>query len=920
MPTPASPFTQRLLIIGWDAADWKVIDPLIKKGEMPNLARLIAGGVYGDISTLQPILSPMLWNSIATGVRADQHGVLGFTEVCPTTGNVRPVSSVSRKVRALWNMVNLRGGRSHVVNWFCSHPADPIDGIFVSDSSSRHLPLRVAENKGALPDTFHIAADLQKKKRGLSPEAMESLRVLPEEIDPAILQLFVPRAAEIDQKKDRKLVALAKVLAESFTVHNYAVAALEAGEWDLAAFYYPSIDHFSHAFMNFHPPKMEEVSEEMFALYSDVVNGGYRLHDLFLGRLLQLVGDDVSVILLSDHGFHSDHLRPKVIPQTPTGPEVQHRELGIFAMRGPGIKAGQRIYGVSLLDITPTALTLLGLPVGQDMPGRVLAEAFEAPPQVNCIPTWEAEPGDDGRYRGEYVLPQDASDALLEQFIGLGYIDPQDNDRTRAAEATRREQHWNLARTYMHAGRFDRAAPILQEIHAEAPERIDIAIALVEALWRIGLREEAEALLTVLAEADHVGPRMRFLLGVAALEAGRTREAISHLLEAEALGSGGPLFYVRLGHAFLRLRRIDDADRAFTRAIALNPHEPAAYLGRAGCALRMKKPEEAALNALRAVGMRRDLPLAHLVLGRALVALGRGTEAIAALELALRLNPDLLRARRILYRLYALRPETVVQAAQQKLEINRTRERRRTARDARTGSWNELRAAVSENVRLLRERLQRQAEAATPCDIVVVSGLPRSGTSLMMQMLQAGGVPILTDGERTADDDNPEGYLEWEAVKRLRAHPEQIREADGKAVKIISMLLPALPHGHHYRILFMDRDPAEIAASQAKMLQRRGGASNATDSAADPLCNPDLLKLHRNQAIAALRKRKDVRLLVVPYAGMVADPERWAARVAKLLGEGRIPHPDRMTSAVRPDLYRNRTEKPAAEAAEAEPA
>ena len=106
--------------------------------------------------------------------------------------------------------------------------------------------------------------------------------------------------------------------------------------------------------------------------------------------------------------------------------------------------------------------------------------------------------------------------------------------------------------------------------------------------------------------------------------------------------------------------------------------------------------------------------------------------------------------------------------------------------------------------------------------ITIVSGLPRSGTSLMMQMLAAGGMSILSDGERRADVDNPRGYLEWERIKQLPKNPGCIAEAEGKAVKVISQLLLSLPAQHEYRVIFMQRPLPEVMASQDEMLRRRG--------------------------------------------------------------------------------------------------
>src|ERR1700726_4948540 len=106
--------------------------------------------------------------------------------------------------------------------------------------------------------------------------------------------------------------------------------------------------------------------------------------------------------------------------------------------------------------------------------------------------------------------------------------------------------------------------------------------------------------------------------------------------------------------------------------------------------------------------------------------------------------------------------------------------------------------------------------------ITIVSGLPRSGTSLMMQMLASGGMSVLTDQERKPDIDNPRGYCEWEPIKLLPREPDRIDEAEGKAVKVISQLLLSLPQGRTYKLIFMERPLPEVLASQDEMLKLRG--------------------------------------------------------------------------------------------------
>lgn len=193
--------------------------------------------------------------------------------------------------------------------------------------------------------------------------------------------------------------------------------------------------------------------------------------------------------------------------------------------------------------------------------------------------------------------------------------------------------------------------------------------------------------------------------------------------------------------------------------------------------------------------------------------------------------------------------------------------------------------------------------AARPVqEIVVVSGLPRSGTSMMMRMLDAGGMPILTDYVRTADEDNPRGYYEFERVKRLRADQSWLPEAVGKAVKIISFLLESLPGGYFYRILFMQRSLPEVLASQRKMLERRG--MPVADPGADDRRMTELYLRHLSHTARWLQNRPNMRVMPVGHLDAIADPAAAARRVNAFLG-GRLDEA-KMAAAVDRDLHRQR--------------
>jgi predicted AlkP superfamily phosphohydrolase/phosphomutase/tetratricopeptide (TPR) repeat protein len=876
----------KVLLIGWDAADWKVINPLVERGEMPALASLMDRGVMADMETLQPVLSPMLWNSIATGKRADEHGILGFTEVDAATGAVRPVTSTSRRVKALWNIASQQGLCSNVVGWFGSHPAEPIRGACVSDAYARGIPGR--------DDPWPLMPGTVWPERLAEP--LGSLRLRPAEIDGDTIRMFVDRAAEIDYSKPHLIRALLNVLAECFSTHAAATYLMEQEPWDFMAVYYIGIDHFSHTFMNFHPPRESWVAEADYEMYKDVVSSGYRMMDLFLARLLALAGPDTTVMVLSDHGFHSDHLRPTMIPDIPAGPAAQHRPLGMLTMAGPGIVRDERIYGVTLLDIAPTVLSLFGLPAAQDMPGRVLVEAFETAPLLDRIASWEAVAGDAGMHPAGYTMPPSDAELLLRQFVDLGYIEEPQSDRAAAASDCERERQWNLARVYTSGLRFAEALPILETIHAQAPERGDYALALAEAQRRVGLMEEAAETVEYAIRNHRDSPTAHMILGNIAFEQGRPREAVEELLIAEKGDSRLPDLHTSLGFAWLAQRKWREAERAFRRAIEIDPHSAPAWQGSAFTLLKQARLEEAVEAALTSVGYQHGSPQAHFVLGMALLRLGRRARAIQAFETCLALQPPLKAAHRLLARIH---PEPA--RAAEHLRASREFVRQRQAELRRLDTLRQEarhRAIDREASRQESSAAEVQPDAGPPLEFILVSGLPRSGTSLMMQMLAAAGVPVLTDGERAPDPDNPEGYYEWERIKQLGRRPEILREAAGKALKVIAPLLAQLPARHHYKVIFMDRPIAEVVESQRRMLANRGNAGGS-----DPETMSRLLSTFRESTLRLLDRAKHFEPLIVDYPDLVRNPARWLDQIAQFVGNV---DPADMARAIRPDLYRNR--------------
>ncbi len=637
--------TQKVLLIGWDSADWKIITPLSEAGLMPALDQFVNQGVMGNIATLVPAISPILWNSIATGKLAQKHGILGFVEPRPDGSGIRPVSSTSRKCKAIWNILGQAGLRSQVVGWFASHPAEPINGTCVSNHFCMP-PVGQMQNWPIIPGSVHPEHLAQK----LAP-----FRVHPLEIEGAHLQPFLPRGAAIDQtskREQRRLNALRKHLAECASMHAIATWLMENEPWDFMAVYYNALDIIGHYFMPFHPPRLEGIGEREFEIYKGVVTGAYRFHDMMLERLLQLAGPYTTVILLSDHGFLSDHLRPRFGTSGFDDPAAWHRSHGIICMKGPGVLPDERIYGSSLLDVVPTILTLFGLPVGEDMDGKALIQAFEGPPKVERIPSWESVPGDAGLHPPDLRQDPVAAQQALQQLVGLGYIQPPDADAQKTVSQVIDHLQFHLGLCLLQYGNPTEAAKVFEGLLSAHPADKRYAFPLAEAHFKANNLPQAREILEKFLNHDEDSPAMQLLLASLLEAEGHTEAALVHLHKVEALAPTLPQTYLRLGSAYLAARRFKHADGAFRKVLEMDSDHAEACYGLSVALMRQGKLEESVELALQAVGLQHHYPAAHFQLGAVLARLNQPARAALAFEHGLAMNPGALAAHRYLARLY----------------------------------------------------------------------------------------------------------------------------------------------------------------------------------------------------------------------------------------------------------------------------
>ncbi|OQW93869.1 MAG: hypothetical protein BWK79_08865 [Beggiatoa sp. IS2] len=821
----------KVLLIGWDAADWKAIHPLMDEGKMPTLKHFIETGVMGNLATLDPPLSPIMWTSIGTGKTADKHGVLGFTQPRPDGKGIQPVMSTSRKVKAVWNILMQNGFKTHVVGWWPSHPAEPLNGVCVSDfyHKAHNMPL----------DQWPMAPGTVHPER--LAETLAELRVHPQELTANHILPFVPEAEKVNQEKDQRLWSVAKITAECASIHSAATWIMEHEAWDFMAVYFDSIDHYCHGFMKFHPPHREGIPRELYDLYHNIVEGGYRFHDMMLSRLLQLAGENTTVIICSDHGFYPDHLRPLQLPREPAGPAAEHSPYGMVALRGPGIKHDELIFGSTLLDITPTILTLFGVPVARDMDGKPLLQAFTEDITPEFIDSWETVAGDCGMLQADKISDPWADQEALDQLVALGYIEPPGKDAQKSVERTIRESKFYLARVYLHKNDYANALPILEELYANYPDQTRFGLRLAQCYkvlelipdarrvtdevivtWKQQRIEEVKANIAKAKEAgkdttdmkvpdDPSSPQLELLQGNLCLAEEKADSALAHFQRAQKAMPRLPDLHLGIAQAHFKLKRWQDAEEAYFQALEIDPDSAAAHHGLAQVYLQMRHFKEAAEAAVTSVGLQFQNPSAHYHLGEALLRLGRFAEAEQSWLRAVAQAPGMKRAHERLIDLYQHPLNDPVKAFnhQQMLERIQPVSSRR---------------AVSQVTESTTVQVTAKSFETTPNEpakiITIVSGLPRSGTSMMMQLLQAGGLTILSDEQRVADDSNPKGYLEYEKVKNLSQDNTWLGDAQGKVVKIIAHLLPYLPSEYYYRIIFMQRDLEEVLQSQQTMLER----------------------------------------------------------------------------------------------------
>ncbi len=615
---------RRILLVGLDGADWRVIDPLVRAGALPTFGRLEARGRIGILVATPPLVSPILWTTIATGRRPEDHRILDFMVDLPGGGQA-PVPSSERRVAALWNVFSDAGRRVDVIGWWATWPAEDVNGTIVSDRVAPQL---------ARPD---MEIDLRAVSPSSEVATLRNALVRATALRREDLAAYAPlTAAELGDARAalvrpggrlyrNPIAHLATIVASTRTYSHLAEALLGRGQPDLMLVYLEEIDSLSHRFSK--DPRRGP----------QAIARAYRDADELIGRLAARVTPETWIVVVSDHGFYGNDAAITEDPAELEGPATAwHRPYGIVAAAearwltpdsaARPTAAGADVGFVTPLDVAPTLLHVAGLPVSREMPGRVVEGLL--PDDAAGRPVAKV----DSFERARRPRPQPAlapDDGERERLQALGYV----------GASTTSLAGLNLGEVLYRRGDFSGAERELRRVLAEQPGNVAALLWLAKTM-----RDQDRA-----ATALDLYARVLALPGEngdALLEAVDLAVSSKQPDQARRMLAAGPPR--RRSPAVLVARamlahvegRVAEAERDLRSALAVD----ATYLPALERLFELRASEgraRDAVAALRAAAERAaGSPRHQALLGLALLASGEPAAAEESLAAALRLAPD----------------------------------------------------------------------------------------------------------------------------------------------------------------------------------------------------------------------------------------------------------------------------------------
>ncbi len=429
----------RIVLFAVDGFEWDVALPLLREGRLPHLAALAERGVYGRIRSIVPTVSPAVWTTAATGKGIEKHGIYHFRRRDGGPGAESLFNSTHRKTKAFWNILTDYGLRIHSIGWFLTYPVEPINGVMISHAQGIGKPEWVKTKRspeGKLIEGMKGQVWPVERER----EMFDCLRRSDEKMPELIETIFGERLDSLDEVGSRLFRASRWAFRNDETYVAIAEKLAVEGPFDLMTVYMGGTDVAGHRFWRYYRPDRYDhpPSEGELKKLARIIPSYYVHVDDVIGRLETLLGDSTTVVVLSDHGMRSAQETSRFEPADPSKlVSGRHTTNAVFFAAGPAVRRAARSAswdGVEvddlpvlgdMVDITPTLLSLLQIPVGRDMDGKaldtVIDPAYARQHPTRFIDTHDTKEWLEMRRAAAKILP--GREERWEELRALGYLD-----------------------------------------------------------------------------------------------------------------------------------------------------------------------------------------------------------------------------------------------------------------------------------------------------------------------------------------------------------------------------------------------------------------------------------------------------------------------------------------------------------------
>jgi predicted AlkP superfamily phosphohydrolase/phosphomutase/Tfp pilus assembly protein PilF len=556
----------RVAVFAIDGADWELISELSADGRLPNLRALAQGGTTASLQTIQPTVSPLLWTTVATGLPPDRHGVIDFVD---RTSN-RPVDALTRRTPAVWEIAEAFGRQAEVVNWWAAWPATE-EGAVTYDA----------------------------------PVTLMSNAISPAQLEPRLRQFTVPveslgyaqvgRFLNISAKEYDDAVrsgntadpvnVFRNVLAKTWTDHRVALNLYQQQAPLLTMVSFEGTDAVNHLFAPYHPPYREGIPQDQFRKYWPTVANYYSEIDRLIGEWMKVLSEDTTVIIVSAHGFRWGKNRPRTQPIGRSALS-DHRNPGVFVAYGNHVAASRGSHTISLYDITPIVLSVLGLPKSTEMPGAHPDWVFKDLQPVTSVRVISYDEFFGGRPRGgsrsidpeRYTKELQATGHLFDPSRMQPVFDDEDGPAQTAAAPLAPAQ-WGSYAWYNNQGielrkqnKFKEAIEAFQKAIDRNPSRPTPYLNMAMTLFDRQQYTAADEVF-VMAVARGLPDAERWFCDFAALYRSRnmTSRAIALLYKGKQIFPQSYVIAANLGSALAQADRYSEGLPELERALGLQP-------------------------------------------------------------------------------------------------------------------------------------------------------------------------------------------------------------------------------------------------------------------------------------------------------------------------------------------------------------